>query len=453
MILRVFQGGKGDCLMLTGADGKKMLIDGNVGPAYKKHVAPVLGKMRDKGETIDVVYLSHIDDDHIGGILQMMNDEVAWRIHEFQIKTDNPKHKPPTAPRPPKMKAIWHNAFHDLVDDNTGEIEDMLAASAAILSGSENDAVKALAAAQGELVTSISQSIKLTQRVSPEQLGLKLNEPAKGKLMLVRAAKSAPIKLGGMRLSIIGPFSADLQKLREEWNAWLKANSKQLKTIRTQAKKDEASFSAQEIGDILQPKLDQAESLSELLPIGEDSVSLAAFKLGVRTKVTTPNLASLMLFVEEGKKTLLLTGDGHQDDILRGLEHLKKITKQKGLHVDVLKVQHHGSEHNIDEAFCRKITADHYIFCGNGEHENPDVRVVKAIMDSRLGAKEQLSPNPEVGRPFKLWFNSHSTVTEKAAAKKHMRKVEKLVEQTVAKSKGKLSGTFLKSGSFVDIKI
>jgi hypothetical protein len=175
--------------------------------------------------------------------------------------------------------------------------------------------------------------------------------------------------------------------------------------------------------------------------------------LGVRTKVTTPNLASLMLFVEEGKKTLLLTGDGHQTDILRGLEHLKKINDKKGLHVNVLKVQHHGSEHNIDEAFCRKITADHYIFCGNGEHENPDDRVVQAIMDSRLGAKEKLSGNAQVGKPFKFWFNSHSTVTERTAAKKHMKKVEKRVEQTAAKSKGKLTATFLKSGAFIDIKI
>ena len=160
-----------------------------------------------------------------------------------------------------------------------------------------------------------------------------------------------------------------------------------------------------------------------------------------------------MLLVEEGKKTLLLTGDGHQDDILKGLKHLKRVTDKKGLHVTVLKVQHHGSEHNIDEAFCRKVTADHYVFCGNGEHENPDDRVVQAIIDSRLGSKEQLSSNPEVGKPFKLWFNSHSTLTEKAAAKKHMKKVENVVKKATVKSKGKLSSFYLKTGSSFEMKI
>jgi len=31
-----------------------------------------------------------------------MNDEVAWRIHEFQLENDNPNHKEPDASRPPQ---------------------------------------------------------------------------------------------------------------------------------------------------------------------------------------------------------------------------------------------------------------------------------------------------------------------------------------------------------------
>ena len=447
MKLTVFQSGKGDCMLLTGADSRHLLADGGVGNAYSEHVAPALGKLRDNGESLEVVYLSHIDDDHIGGILQLMNDEVAWRIHDFQVKNGNPHHKEPDAPRPPKVKAIWHNAFHELLKDNTGAIEDMLAASAAILSGSEHEAVKQLASEQSELVTSIAQSIKLTRRVGAEQLGIKLNVPAKGKLMLVRPSTTAAIKLGGVRLRIIGPFSEDLVTLRKEWNDWLRDNQEQLKTIKAQAKKDESSFGAKEIDDIMLPKIAQAEQLAELLPL--DQLATVAFKLGDRKKVTTPNLASLMFFVEEAGKTLLLTGDGHHLDIVRGLKHLKKLNgAKKGIHLDVLKVQHHGSENNLDEGFCRTVTADNYVFCGNGEHENPDERVLQAIIDSRLGTATTLSANPEVGNSFKFWFNSHATVTTKAAAKEHLKKVEKLVDKAVNKSNGKMSSFFLKGQSF-----
>jgi len=43
----------------------------------------------------------------------------------------------------PRVKAIWHNAFHQQIKKNQKKIEEMLAASAAILSGAENEAVRA----------------------------------------------------------------------------------------------------------------------------------------------------------------------------------------------------------------------------------------------------------------------------------------------------------------------
>jgi len=64
--------------------------------------------------------------------------------------------------------------------------------------------------------------------------------------------------------------------------------------------------------------------------------------LGNRKKVTTPNLASLMFLAEENGKSILLTGDGHGDDILKGLAHHQALDANERLQVDVLKVQHHG---------------------------------------------------------------------------------------------------------------
>jgi hypothetical protein len=446
MNLTVFQSDKGDCLLLTGADGRMVLVDGGMRASYTKHVAPALGKLRDAGQVLDAVYVSHIDQDHISGVLQMMDDEVAWRIHEFQKAGGNATHKPPAAPRPPQVKAIWHNAFREQITKNVGDVEDALAASAAILSGSSLKAVRELASSQSELVTSIAEAIQLSRRVSPEQLGIKLNPPSKGKLMLARSTPGPAFKIGGMQFSIIGPFPADLRALREEWNEWLRNNKERLTSIRQKAERDESAFGASEISALMLPKLQQAESLSSLLPL--EAAAASKFKLGDRKKVTTPNLASLMMFLKEGGKTVLLTGDGHWEDILRGLRLTKKLKASGGLHVDVLKVQHHGSEHNVSEEFCRAVTADHYIFCGNGEHENPDLRVIQAIADSRIGTPEQLSPNKQAGNPFKFWFNSSETATEKDAAKAHMKEIAALVRKLAKKSGGRLDSFFLKGASF-----
>lgn len=424
MKIQVFQSDEGDCLLVTGADGKRILCDGGMANSFKQFVAGNLAKIPKK-EKIDIVYVSHIDSDHIAGILEMMNNAVAWKVHDYQVKNVDPNHKAPKVPRPPSIGGIWHNAFHELTKDNTGEIEDLLAASAVVLSGSSLPDLRDAAMMNQNLATSVRESINLTRRVGDGQLGIPVNKPAAGKLMLVRDT-SKSIALGGMKLFIIGPFTQDLDKLRKDWNKWLDANKKALKSIRTESAKTERDLGMNEVDELLGPLFTQAK------------------KFGDRTAVTPPNLASLMFYVEEKKsgRTLLLTGDGHADDVIKGLGHNKKLDKNGKLHVDVLKVQHHGSEYNMTKPFAESITADHYIFCGNGGDENPDLETIKVLVAARLGDGTK--------RKFKFWFNSHSSI---AAGKKgspaHMKLVEKLVQQSVTKSKGRLKSQFLKSDSFM----
>ncbi len=51
---------------------------------------------------------------------------------------------------------------------------------------------------------------------------------------------------------------------------------------------------------------------------------------------------------------------------------------------DSLKVQHHGASANVTSDFARRVTANHYLFCGNGAHHNPELEVVKAFAEARL---------------------------------------------------------------------
>jgi beta-lactamase superfamily II metal-dependent hydrolase len=42
------------------------------------------------------------------------------------------------------------------------------------------------------------------------------------------------------------------------------------------------------------------------------------------------------------------------------------------IHVDILKIPHHGSDRNMSQHFFERVSADHYIISGNGEYNNPD---------------------------------------------------------------------------------
>lgn len=424
MHLTMFQSGKGDCLLLTNqADTARVLIDGGMPSAYRDHVAPAMGKLRDAKKKIDVVYISHIDQDHIGGVLTMLDDEVAWKVHDHQKKNGNPSHKAPAAPRPPVITAIWHNAFHEQLTKNAGAIEDALAAAAPILSGAEIGSLREAGLRQAGLVTSVREAIRVSRRIGKSQLGIPLNQPAKGKLLMQRTGQK-PVKLGGMELTILGPTAKHLKKLRDDWNEWLRNNKEALQSIRDASRKDQGRLGTSEFDRLLLMVRLQAESF------------------GDPRKVTPPNLASLTLLVEEGGQTLLLTGDAVGTDVVDGLNEAGRLTNG-AFAVDVLKVPHHGSENNIDSDFCDTVVAKHYVFCGNGEHENPNHDVVKMMARRRLAAKG--------AGPFKFWFNSSDAVTEKAAAVAHMTELQKIVRNLAKASNGRMSFKFLDAGSSVKI--
>ena len=119
------------------------------------------------------------------------------------------------------------------------------------------------------------------------------------------------------------------------------------------------------------------------------------------------------------------------------------------IHVNVLKVQHHGARANVETDFVKSVTADHYVFCGNGAHHNPEEEVVEAFAKARLGGIDGDGP---VGppTPFQFWFTSSSeTPSLTAPRKEHM----KVIEDTVAALRQDhtaqmLAPTFLKDGNF-----
>ncbi|MEJ7792230.1 MAG: MBL fold metallo-hydrolase [Gaiellaceae bacterium] len=428
MKLRVFQAGKGDCLLITADDGKRVLVDGGMRADYREHVAPYLARLRQRDIALDLVYVSHIDRDHISGVLQLMDDLVAWRVFDYQRGTGNHDYPEPENARPPEIRDLWHNAFGELVSENDGAIEGRLDASASLLASADDQPTRSLAAAHRELATSIAEGIELSRRASPRQLGIPVNRQFKGKLALVGKDVKA-IRLGGLKLTVIGPFTRDLRKLRAEWNTWLRENQEQLERLRRQMEQDVRRLGASDFDRLRR------------------AIGLASAALGDRNKVTVPNLASLMLLVEENGRQVLLTGDGHADDVLAGLENAGLLDPELGLHVDVLKVQHHGSEHNLTPEFARQITANRYLFCGNGEHRNPDSRVVQAIIDSRLGPALGRSTNPSAKRRFSLQFNSSAHATD-GHERQHMQEIESLVRGAVVAGGNRMSCTFLKSSSF-----
>jgi hypothetical protein len=432
--ITAFHAGDGDCFLVSSGDTppRHLLVDGGRAASYIANTRAFLGSLG-ANQKLDLVCVSHIDDDHISGIVQLVDDEVAWRVFEFR-RTLDPNAPKPKLARPAPIGQVWHNGLFRLIGDALAPaVEPVLSTVATVLAGSPSEELRERAAELDDIVTGEKSSMELSRRLSPEQLGIPLNSPTQGALL--KRGTGAPaaneqMALGAMQIRLLGPSDDDIVKLREQWQTWLDTH-------------------ASDLEDLHRAMLDDEERLGTLSPrIVANPLLDTALGAGL-SSVTPPNLASLLLLVEEGARKALLTGDGVSAEILEGLAHHGKLDANGRIHVDVLKVQHHGAKANVTEDFVKRVTADHYLFCGNGAHENPETEVVEAFAKARL---EGIAGSGPVGpaKKFKFWFTSSPTTPGLTAPRKaHMQEVVDLVADLRQGHQARmLAPKFLKQGRF-----
>ena len=116
---------EGDCLLLhwgTKATPRLAVIDGGPGRVYEDSLEPRLEEIRANRKvdrlTIDLVMVSHIDNDHIVGIKKL------FRALKSEVDKNTPDNK-----RPFKAERLWHNAFNDILGDGIADYYKSLTAS------------------------------------------------------------------------------------------------------------------------------------------------------------------------------------------------------------------------------------------------------------------------------------------------------------------------------------
>lgn len=387
MEIRAFHVKDGDCLLIRGDDGTRILVDGGRATPFEDHVLPTLANL---DSDIDLLCVSHIDEDHISGVLRLIETEIKWRVND--VHANDPEFNgEPSLPRPAAIREIWHNGFSELVNDDTGRIEGALQQATQTLSMSPKHGE--LFSTYENLTNGVRETLELNYRLQFAGFNDIWNpRSTRDDFLMVLSDANESFDVGGLRLHLLGPTTKALRDLRKFWNDWLDDHDLDVPALRRAAEQE-----AQDLGLSVERAF-QNLVLREAEHLGENA-----------DRISKPNIASLTVLLEDGNKRVLLTGDARSEELLEGLRQRGLITDTQGLHVDVLKVQHHGAAGNVTADFLRFVTADHYIFCGNGNHTNPERVVLQGILDHRIGPQSATVLTNEVDQPFTFWFTSHST--------------------------------------------
>ncbi len=316
--LRIVQAEYGDCFILEFGPASKpryILIDGGPETTYDLHLRGELQRIQSAGGKLDLAMLSHVDNDHVVGLLDLLS--------ELRLQRAN------GAAETIAIKALWLNSFKQTI----GSGNDIEARVSALMTAA--GAAARVMGATDMAVKGISEGHQL--RLAAATLKIPLNpEITQGLICLDDMPRVIPF--GSLRLQVVGPTTQNLQELRKDWLEWLEKH--------------------------------------------EEAVASGDPRLAAMADRSIPNLSSIMVLARAHGKRILFTGDGRGDHLLQGLEQAKLLDANGKLHVNVLKVSHHGSDRNVTRKFLEKITADTYVLSANGANGNPDLATLIWIVES-----------------------------------------------------------------------
>jgi hypothetical protein len=340
----------GDCLLLhygpddppAGSHPRWLLIDGGARGVYTHFLKKRLEQLADDFELdgpvpLEMVMVSHVDSDHIAGVLDI-----------FKHLRD-----PQQTPKLCTVDQLWHNSFDDIIGNDDEELVSRLIADPP--GGVDRDELR-----EGAVIASVNQGRNL--RNDARALAMVTNRPFSG-LVQAQPGPARDIPQGeGLTFKVLAPSASRLRAYQQEWNDFLESND--LAEVEATAFNDPSAY----------------------------------------------NLASIVVLAEKDGKSMLLTGDARGDYIVNGLVEAGLMAEEaryplreefdstadwrrasdeadahlvEPFHVDLLKAPHHGSANNVTRGFFRRVTADHYVFSGNGNHHNPDPATLDMLAAAR----------------------------------------------------------------------
>jgi hypothetical protein len=294
----------GDCLWIEYGEAQRphrFVID-----CGAKSAAGLLAD-RLKSTLLELFVLTHIDADHISGVVPLFGNPA------LQLSVGD----------------VWFNGWRQIS--------------------------RFLGVRQGEEFTDLLESKNLPWNRAMTRAGDGVPAP-----VTVAAGQSLPVYElpGGMRLTVLSPGKAQLERMARNWKkALLELNPQK---VAMHGKKP----APQPVKDFTAFKLEPLASA----PAKPDP--------------SVPNGSSIALLAEFGGRAVLLTGDAHAEVLIDSIGQLMRERGESGkLKLDAIKLSHHGSGNATTIPLLQTIECGRYLVSTNGNIFNhPDREAIARVI-------------------------------------------------------------------------
>lgn len=343
--LKTINVGTGDCIVfqLSNANDKfNILIDCG---EYNANVESCIKKLFCKH--IDLLIATHIDDDHIRGLANMLTTEDMKDLY---------------------IGNIWYNCYQHVSKNNVHFTPELKTKIEYLHTKLNTKIVK------NEDIGKEKAKMLALQILSNHSWSEKWNKEIikKGYIFQLSEGKWGIIK-------VIAPSESEWDKKKEDFINYFCSELLEDKWVDF----DESPY----LYELLNRLMEYEKSH---IPFAQDTGYTELSKHSIQsyadehyTKDCSLNNRSSISFVweKEGHR-ILFPGDTSAENIINGLKDLYQ--NEKKIIFDAIKIPHHGSEHNVNKELLEYIDSSRYIIPGVKEDKRPSLQTLSRIINRPL---------------------------------------------------------------------
>lgn len=355
--LKMYPAQNGDAFLINASD-QHILIDAGYASTYATYIAKDLVGLAARGKSLKLVVCTHIDADHIGGLLALFaaNGSPQCRLIEID--------------------AVWHNSLRSLPSTPGalcsptygGVLEAIKRRGFPVPS---DQILKPIGAAQGSSLAKLLRTYGYLWNHGDGSCS-------------IDSSCAAYLLPNQVRIDVLGPTLERLEALSTLW----------LREIRRLGYRGKPASDdlVDDAYEMLCSHSAQLPTMARLQPISARRDLTLAETYSPDT--STANGSSIALVLSSGVMRVLFLGDAWAEDV--HMELKRRSPGEDQLIFSAIKIAHHGSVRNTSPALLALVDAPCYLISTNGlRHAHPDFEVLVAIVDRPAGFERKLYFNYE----------------------------------------------------------